>query len=267
MDIEENLKTWNEYDWTTGEGGEEWSASWGGTESLWWGTLMPRIHEFIPTGTILELGPGFGRWTHYLRDSCDRLVAVDMSERCIAACRERFEDDPKVELHLNDGISLDMVEDGSVDFVFSFDSLVHAEADVVATYLEQIARKLNPNGVGFIHHSNMAHYRGRAAFTRRVPGRLRAHLVARGILVNTYGYRAETVTAENFEQMCGEQGLACIGQEVINWEHGRHLIDCLSLFTPIDSRWSRPNQRITNPQFKQEAVRLSRIAPLYSPSS
>ena len=48
-----------------------------------------------------------------------------------------------------------MVEDGSIDFVFSFDSLVHVEADVLDAYLDQLARKLTPDGVGFIHHSNM----------------------------------------------------------------------------------------------------------------
>jgi cyclopropane fatty-acyl-phospholipid synthase-like methyltransferase len=39
------------------------------------------------------------------------------------------------------------------DFVFSFDSLVHVESDVIENYLTQLAKKLKPNGIGFIHHS------------------------------------------------------------------------------------------------------------------
>lgn len=59
---------------------------------------------------------------------------------------------------INDGRSLDAVVDGSVDFVFSFDSLVHLEVEVIESYLKQLASKLTPNGVGFIHHSNMGEY-------------------------------------------------------------------------------------------------------------
>jgi hypothetical protein len=51
-----------------------------------------------------------------------------------------------------------MVPDDSIDFVFSFDSLVHAEADVMQAYLNQLVRKLKLNGVGFIHHSNIGEY-------------------------------------------------------------------------------------------------------------
>src|SRR5579859_8081721 len=41
---------------------------------------------------------------------------------------------------MNDGTSLAMIEDGTVDLVFSFDSLVHVEADVMDAYLDEIAR-------------------------------------------------------------------------------------------------------------------------------
>ena len=48
-----------------------------------------------------------------------------------------------------------MVDDESIDFAFSADSLVHADLDVIAAYLSELARTLRPNGVGFIHHSNL----------------------------------------------------------------------------------------------------------------
>jgi hypothetical protein len=46
-----------------------------------------------------------------------------------------------------------MIADGSIDLAFSFDSLVHAEADVLSFYLAQLATKLRSDGVAFIHHS------------------------------------------------------------------------------------------------------------------
>src|SRR5207253_6202315 len=76
------------YDWQ--EAGEEWSVPWGSSAAQWAGTILPRISDCLPTGTILEIAPGFGRWTHYLKDYCDELWAVDKSSECIEACIQRF---------------------------------------------------------------------------------------------------------------------------------------------------------------------------------
>ena len=76
------------YDWK--EAGEEWSQPWGSSAAQWTGTIFPRIRECLPADTILEIAPGFGRWTHYLKDYCSELWAVDKSSDCIEACRQRF---------------------------------------------------------------------------------------------------------------------------------------------------------------------------------
>ena len=139
-DVAENRKVWNETcDWS--RRGEEWSDWFGGTEAEWFGALLPRIHSHVPTGTILEIAPGYGR-TQYLKDLCDRLIVVDLAERCIFHCRERFADASNIEYHVNDGRSLEMVPDDSIDFAFSFDSLVHVQTDVLASYLQQLSQKL-----------------------------------------------------------------------------------------------------------------------------
>jgi ubiquinone/menaquinone biosynthesis C-methylase UbiE len=264
--LHENLDQWDgRYEWASE--GDEWSGSWGGTQSLWWGTLRPRLRNLLPAPTILEIAPGFGRWTQFLKDECERLVVVDLSEKCIEACRERFTASSNIAYHVNDGKSLAMVEDGSIDLAFSFDSLVHVEADVLAGYLEELASKLSPDGVAFVHHSNMGEYRTQARIARRVPARVRPRLVLAGALVNVYGWRAESVTAESFEAMCRDADLACVGQEKVNWEAGRHLIDCLSTVARPGSRWSRPNVRVENPDFMREAATLARLAPVYGPWS
>jgi hypothetical protein len=51
-----------------------------------------------------------------------------------------------------------MIPDHSVDFAFSFDSLLHVEADLIEAYLNQLAVKLKPTGAGLIHHSNIGTY-------------------------------------------------------------------------------------------------------------
>ena len=98
----------------------------------WYGTLLPRIHRYLPTETILEIAPGFGRWTDFLKDHCRKPIVVDLSQKCIEACRERFKACSHIAYFVNDGQSLGMIEDHAVDFAFSFDSLVHAEDRAVS---------------------------------------------------------------------------------------------------------------------------------------
>jgi SAM-dependent methyltransferase len=257
-DVGQNLKVW-ESDWDWSAQGDEWSSWWGGTEALWHGAILPRIHAFVPTATILEIAPGYGRWTEFLKDLSERLVIVDLAERCIAACRQRFADSTNIEYHVNDGRSLEMVPDGSIDFAFSFDSLVHVEQDVLAAYLAQLSTKLTAEGVGFFHHSNAGAYPRLLALTKRMPGRLRRRLVARGALIDLGAWRAESVTAEGFAERCGEAGLACVSQEKVNWEHGPFLTDAFSIFARTGSSWNRPRTVVRNPLFREEAKRMSRL--------
>lgn len=266
--IPSNVKFWEDYDW--GQRGEEWSRWWGGPDAQWYGTILPRIHSFLPAGSILEIAPGYGRWTQYLKDHCERLVAVDLNARCIEACKARFSSSPHVTCFVNDGRSLEMIQDRSVDFAFSFDSLVHVEPSVIKAYLEQLAVKLTPNGVGFFHHSNLRMYAGMIVLAKRMPSRLRSLLVRRGALINwEAGWRDEGMDAVLFEEYCDRVGLACIGQELINWESegGKYLRDGLSMFTLRGSVWARPNRIVRNPAFMVEATLIGKLSSLYRASS
>src|SRR5205085_9880200 len=125
-----------------------------------------------------------------------------------------------------------MVPDKSIDFVFSFDSLVHAEIDVLEEYLIQLADKLKPDGVGFIHHSNLGVYRFYSYMKSILPRG--TGLLRKLGLVENDGLRAISMTAESFEQCAKKVGLQCVTQEIINWNSER-LIDCFSTFTPFRS--------------------------------
>ncbi len=286
--IEENQLVWdNAYDWSAA--GDEWSGAWGTAEMQWYMTLLPRIHAFLPAPTILEIAPGFGRWTQFLKDRCDRLVVVDLSERCIEACKERFRDDAHITYHVNDGRSLAMVEDHSIDFAFSFDSLVHADASVLQAYLEQLATKLTPDGVAVLHHSNSGEYARSAPLLRKLPGsgkagslgllgayvryapRLRNVPVGRQLLAGLHRlglvdlyWRDRTVSAASFRVQAEAAGLRCASQELIGWLRTRRLIDCISVVTPAGSRWARSTVVVRNPRFMREAEQARAIAPAYS---
>ncbi len=242
------------YDWK--DAGEEWSQPWGSSTEQWTETIFPRVRDCLPAGTILEIAPGFGRWTHYLKEYCRELWAIDKSSECIEACRQRFASDSHVHCHLNDGRSLSMVPDSSVDFVFSFDSLVHPDREVVEAYLRQLGTKLKIRAKGFIHHSNFGEYVNSPR--ERLPEFLAKPLIKANILDWAH-HRNPGMTAELFRALCEQNGLYCISQELVNWR-GRRLIDCLSLFVRSDSAPQSSTKIIRNPNFMREAARI-RVQP------
>jgi SAM-dependent methyltransferase len=266
----ENLEMWNSrYVWTGA--GEEWSEQFGGTEALWWFILYPRIHRFLPVRRILEIAPGYGRWTQYLKQHCDSLVGVDLSAKCVEHCTRRFSADPNVKFYVNNGCSLSMVADESIDFVFSFDSLVHAEKDVIENYLLQIAMKLRPDGAAFIHHSNLGSYPGRLLLLQhygRLPSFFRRHFLTETriedlLSINAWGWRASSMTAGLFREYCTRAGLKCVSQELFSWFKGECLIDAISVVARDGARWGTKSGYLENTEFVRTSVTTSRLAQLY----
>lgn len=252
--IDENIREWgSRYDWS--ERGDDWSAPFGGSEQLWSSVVYPRIMAFLPTAHILEIAPGHGRMTQFLLPSCTRLTAVDLNASCIDACRERFAGIEHLDLHVNDGRSLPMVGDRSVEFAFSFDSLVHVDLDVLADYVRELARTLGADGVAFLHHSNAASFLGPVgALTRRVP-RL-GERVARRLNRN---WRSAEVSAKRVRETAADAGLVCVVQESVNWL-SKLPTDCFTTMTRPGSRWDRTPIVERNLAFMREARRLRTLA-------
>jgi 2-polyprenyl-3-methyl-5-hydroxy-6-metoxy-1,4-benzoquinol methylase len=244
--IEENLKQWSSYNWP--ECGDEWSVVWGGSDYLWSGTIFPRILSFLPTESVLEIAPGYGRCTQYLHPFCNKLAVVDMTDKCIKACQDRFKAYSHIEYFINDGKSLDMINDESIDFVFSWDSLVHVESDVIFLYLKALSSILKPNGYGFIHHSNIGTF---------------VDPKSKKLTIENPHWRATGMTAALFRKYCDECGLKCISQEIIPWG-GDDLNDCFSLFTKDPTKSDLETVIIENPDFMREAVVMNKISKLYN---
>lgn len=270
--IAENRKTWDgTYTWDTG--GEEWAEPWGTSSVQWSASLAPRLQTFLPARLVVEVAPGAGRWTGFLLEQCDEYVGIDLSERCVERCRERFRAESRARFEVTDGRSLPTISDRSVDLCFSFDSLVHADPDVLSSYIGELARVLTDDGVAFIHHSNrggLSLERSRAA--DRVSWRidqlrrftLRNQAVSSAIRRVTSpslrqrvwrtGWRSETMSAIAFEHMAATAGLRCVGQELISWAGTHRLIDCISIVARPGSRWDRANVVVRNQEFVDEAV-------------
>lgn len=219
--IAENLSYWQRYDWK--DRGREWGKGYGSIENGWAHAILPRIGAFLPAGHVLELAPGYGAWTDFLRPHCKRMTLVDLTPACIEHCRGRF-GRRGMSYHVNDGRSLAMLEDMSVDFAFSVHSLVHADRDVMQAYVLQLGKKMRPGAFGFIHHSNLGEFAGEIETWDRADEH----------------WRARDMTGESLRADCREAGLVCVYQEIIPWGKAGKMIDAYSLIAR-----PRPGQELT----------------------
>lgn len=256
--VEKN-RSWN-FDFAAKE--KTWSGPWGSPDAQWRWAIYPRISNFLPTQTILEIAPGFGRWTEYLRKYCEKLIIVDMNEKCIEGCKQRF-GETNIEYYVNDGRSLEMVKDDSIDFVFSFDSMVHVDEDVLRAYLNQLAKKLRANGGGFFHHSNLGEYRAYFSIIRKIrPALLKDFLIKSRIIDSDHG-RDGKMSLNAFDDICRMAGLRCIVGERINWIGCRVSTDCLSTFVRLGSRYDGDFRSYRNRSFMKEANLIKRLDHIY----
>ncbi len=125
---------------------------------------------------------------------------------------------------------------------FFFRLLVHAEYDILASYIPQIVHKLSSVGVAFIHHSNLLAYN------------------------NTIGQphgRALTVSADAIADLIYRAGGTVLTEEIVN-SGGEHLIDCLTLFSRKDTFPSVQPVRHKNSLFMGEATLIKGFQSPYS---
>ncbi len=146
---------WNKQTW---DDPARWESEWKGGYA--WGNVQVVRRDFsrlvapyMPFGrkpVILEIACGMGRFTELLLEVAEFVHSIDLAKHCVESCRARFAGKP-FKAELTDGKTLPK---GEFDMVVSYDSLVHADFDVVAAYFRQARDVLVPGGHVCIHHAN-----------------------------------------------------------------------------------------------------------------
>lgn len=126
---------WQLHQGTGGRGadGKPWGWQWGGQTVFDQLTGLAGPHI---CGRVLEIGCGGGKWTKWLCDVADEVVAIDVQAVAIEQSREY---EPRAIYQLTDGESLPFPGD-SFDVVFTFDTFQHLPPSLVMRYLLEARR-------------------------------------------------------------------------------------------------------------------------------
>jgi ubiquinone/menaquinone biosynthesis C-methylase UbiE len=179
-------------------------------DTQWETIIWPLIQDF-DFSVVLELSPGAGRNTAKLCAHARRLIAVDYNEYALEQAEARLGrvySGCAISYHRNNGRDLAMVADGAVTAVYCWDSAVHFDRDVLAGYIGEFARVLQPGGRGFLHHSDLG---------------MRAH---KNIKRNPH-WRSNA-DRELVASACRRYGLTVLKQQAVPWGQ---IEDCVTVFS------------------------------------
>jgi len=139
--------------------------------------LLPHVDE---SKTVLEIGPGGGRWTRYMTTAA-AVYAVDCHEELLSELRHNVRSPNLRPIH-NNGDDFPGVPDGGIDFVFSFGTFVHLDVDIIERYLANLRRVMARGASAVIQYSDKTAPMGRmnGSFSENEPETMRALVRANG---------------------------------------------------------------------------------------
>jgi SAM-dependent methyltransferase len=107
-----------------------------------------------PEKTVLEIGFGGGRWTHYLLEArC--IILVELNPEFYPYVEALYpQARHKLEFYQTSGCELRGVASQSIDYAFSFGTFVHIDAAGIDEYISHVARVLRPGATAVIHYAD-----------------------------------------------------------------------------------------------------------------
>jgi SAM-dependent methyltransferase len=152
-----NLAQWNDiHPWH--DDGDEWRGQAVACDldyAQWKKKIVARYRPLLESeGTILEIGPGRGRFSVLLAELAPHLILADIAPNCLDACRRRLAGRVGLRTHVSSGTDLPSDLSCGVDAVWSFDCFVHLDQTIAFAYLAEIWRVLRPGGHAVIHHGD-----------------------------------------------------------------------------------------------------------------
>jgi SAM-dependent methyltransferase len=112
--------------------------------------------KIISDATLLDIGIGGGRTTHYLIGKCKNYIGVDYAQEFVAHGRQKF---PSADIRLMDARDLSSFKDHTFDVVnFSFNGIDYVDLEGRMKVMKEVHRVLKPNGLFFFSTHNKDHH-------------------------------------------------------------------------------------------------------------
>src|SRR5690242_10218106 len=108
-----------------------------------------------PDMTVLEVGPGGGKWTVQLAAKAKHVIVLDVAEEMLKRTKARCEsfEVSNVDYVLANGKNFQPIVDESIDFFFSYDVFVHIALEDTWPYAQEMSRVLKAGGMGACHYA------------------------------------------------------------------------------------------------------------------
>ncbi len=128
----------------------------------------------------LEIGPGGGRWTRYLL-GFGKLYVVDYHDELLKELRKNF-NKPNMVFVKNNGSDFPGIEEGSIDYLFSFGTFVHLDIHLIESYLKNIRPLVKPGVNIVIHYADKTKIMAqvRKSFSDNTPDKMRKMVLDSG---------------------------------------------------------------------------------------
>lgn len=165
--------------------------------------VLPQVVDGVELGTrMLEIGPGPGASTDWLRQRVDHLTALELEEEAAARLAERFADAGNVEVRTGDATQIPWPAD-SFDSVGCFTMLHHVPTVTLQNQvLSEIHRVLRPGGMlvgsDSVHSVDLHHFHEGDVYNPIDPGTLFTRL-------QTIGFDYITVAVEWGVRFCARK--------------------------------------------------------------
>lgn len=180
------------------------------TLDIFWNknTYFRKYFDQLDLENVVELACGRGRHVSQYIEKAGHITLVDILEKNIDFCKNRFRDSNKLSYCVNNGYDLQQISDESQTSLFSYDAVVHFEMLDIFNYLKETHRILRGGGMALFHHSNNTESY-KVSFETGKSGR-------------------SYMSAQLFAHLCNRAGLEVIEQKVISWDNYKNL-DCITL--------------------------------------
>jgi len=116
-------------------------------------TRLKWVLSLLPEGfltkesIVLEIGCGSGKWMKAVSPLVGEMYGVDISPEAIKIAAKNLEGCGNITLSFNDGETLNVYDDNTIDLVYSFWTFQHIPRETTLSYLREIRRVLKKDGL------------------------------------------------------------------------------------------------------------------------